>query len=521
MASFFTKMLAVSLLLVTLCPLQPLAIELSQIKIGVLSFQPKSTSAKRWAVLADHLKKIYPELHHVVIKPMKKDELEKAISNSQIDFVLTNPAQYIRFHNCYGLSAPLATVIRGTHQTPLSGFGGTIFVKADNNRINTLADISTCRVAVPFLHAFGAAQMQQYELHLHHYPVIPEDHFVITGLPHDTVVKAVQTGEADVGFARAGTLERMVQERTIAFSQFKIIHEQPFKDFPARVSTHLYPEWPIAALRHVSQQDQSIVLSALLQMHRIPDGKLPFGVCGFSPPADYSQVENLMRTLRLPPFDRIPEYRLTDIWTQYKTQSSFVLVAMAIIVLLTCYLFVSRRKLYLAQQKLMRISERDPLTGLYNRRKFMNYYEKEWKAAQRSKTPLAVLMIDIDHFKDYNDHYGHLAGDVALTAVAGAIETRITRPRDCTARYGGEEFIGLLPETDDLAAAQVAEKIRIQVEKLQVQHAYSATADHITVSIGITSLQEGDKINRMELINLADKALYEAKEAGRNCVKIA
>ncbi len=295
-------------LLITACTvlmmLDPLALdamELQEVKIGILAFQPKSTAAQHWSALAKHLKKSHPELNNVTILPMTQQELEQSIRDNLVDYVLTNPAQYIRFHRCYGLSAPLATVIRGSTEVPLSGFGGTIFVKAENDRINTLADLSKCRVAVPFLHAFGAAQMQQYELFLRHLPVIPKEQFVITGMPHDTIVEAVLTGKADVGFARAGTLERLEKEGKISLTQFKIIHQQPFGEFPALVSTHLYPEWPIAALRHVSPQDQALMISALMQMHRIPEGELPFGIRGFYPPADYSPVENLMRTLRLPP----------------------------------------------------------------------------------------------------------------------------------------------------------------------------------------------------------------------------
>nr|WP_320050315.1 diguanylate cyclase [uncultured Desulfuromonas sp.] len=516
-----SSLLAMCFLVSLLAPVALHAMELPEVKIGILAFQPKETAAQRWSALAKHLKKIHPELSKITILPMTEHELEVAIRDSLVDFVLTNPTQYIRFHSCYGLSAPLATVIRGSTEIPLSGFGGTIFVRAKNNRINTLSDLGSCRIAVPFVHAFGAAEMQQYELFLHHLPLIAEKQFVVTGMPHDTTVAAVLSDKADVGFARAGTLERMEKEGKIRLSQFKIIHQQPFHEFPALVSTHLYPEWPIAALRHVSPQDQAIMISALMQMNRTPRGELPFSIRGFYPPADYTPVENLMRTLRVPPFDITPEYRLADVWAQYKTQFVFVLSAMSIILVLAIYLFVSRHKLSIAQKELIRLSEQDPLTGLYNRRKFMNYYETEWLAARRAESSLAVLMIDIDHFKDFNDHYGHLAGDEALATVADIIKQQICRPRDCIARYGGEEFICLLPETDEGDAAQVAEKIRKQVDKLGLQHAFSSTTDHITVSVGITSLRKQDRINRMELINLADKALYEAKAAGRNSIKVA
>ncbi|WP_316347285.1 diguanylate cyclase [Desulfuromonas acetoxidans] len=174
-----------------------------------------------------------------------------------------------------------------------------------------------------------------------------------------------------------------------------------------------------------------------------------------------------------------------------------------------------------AQRALKELSEKDVLTGIYNRRKFNTYYETEWSAARREGRVLSLLMIDIDLFKIYNDRYGHLAGDQALHQVAITLNQTVSRPRDFVARYGGEEFICLLPETSQQAAVQLAETMRQHVEDLHYIHEFSDTANVITVSIGVASVIPEKNQAKEELIDLADKALYLAKRDGRNCTRIA
>nr|WP_320048675.1 diguanylate cyclase [uncultured Desulfuromonas sp.] len=173
-----------------------------------------------------------------------------------------------------------------------------------------------------------------------------------------------------------------------------------------------------------------------------------------------------------------------------------------------------------AQQLLQELSERDVLTGIYNRRKFNDYYDVEWSAAKRERRPLSLLMIDIDFFKIYNDRYGHLAGDEALTMVAKGIDACVRRPRDFVARYGGEEFVCLLPEMCQDAAHAMAEKIRQHIEELHYIHEFSQAANVITVSIGVASLIPTEQQAKEELIDQADKALYLAKKKGRNCSEV-
>ena len=159
----------------------------------------------------------------------------------------------------------------------------------------------------------------------------------------------------------------------------------------------------------------------------------------------------------------------------------------------------------------------DALTQIPNRRNFDTTFLSEWKQAARNNSTLAVIIIDIDYFKQYNDHYGHGAGDVCLQMVASALSKDIIRPGDMVARYGGEEFIVILPGTTEEEALIVAERLRTSVENLAIQHEYSKTASVITISAGITSQRNlGDNTIPQNLIDSADKALYIAKENGRN-----
>lgn len=161
----------------------------------------------------------------------------------------------------------------------------------------------------------------------------------------------------------------------------------------------------------------------------------------------------------------------------------------------------------------------DPLTGIPNRRRLDEALDAEWRRATRDKTPLALLMIDIDHFKQYNDHYGHGVGDACLVSVAGALADGVARAGDLIARFGGEEFVAILPETDQEAALMIGERLRKQVADMKLEHAHSGVAPYVTVSIGCAALvPDEDNSGPSNLLEAADRQLYKAKQAGRNRV---
>lgn len=173
-----------------------------------------------------------------------------------------------------------------------------------------------------------------------------------------------------------------------------------------------------------------------------------------------------------------------------------------------------RRRLEV-EEALRVLAHTDGLTGLNNRRTFEEHAERAWLQMQRSGQPLSMLLIDVDNFKGFNDLYGHSAGDDALVAVARCIDANARRPGDVAARYGGEEFSVLLPDTEDIGAAQIAEQIRAAVQALELRHV--ASAHHVlTISAGIASTANHRFTTYRAFVNASDTALYEAKDAGRN-----
>ncbi|MCF6219003.1 MAG: diguanylate cyclase [Gammaproteobacteria bacterium] len=177
----------------------------------------------------------------------------------------------------------------------------------------------------------------------------------------------------------------------------------------------------------------------------------------------------------------------------------------------------SNQKLEESNMILQRLSTLDGLTGLANRRHFDETLAHEWKLATREKTPLSIILLDIDFFKKYNDNYGHQGGDDCLRTVSAAMNRAIRRPGDFIARYGGEEFVVILPNTHCKGAEVIAEEMRLFVENEKLPHEYSEVSDYVTISLGIAAMRPvaGDKPEA--LVGRADKALYKAKGSGRNC----
>jgi diguanylate cyclase (GGDEF)-like protein len=173
-----------------------------------------------------------------------------------------------------------------------------------------------------------------------------------------------------------------------------------------------------------------------------------------------------------------------------------------------------------ANIELKRLSNKDWLTGLYNRRYFDNTLQNEISRISRIGMTISVLMCDIDYFKNYNDTYGHLAGDDCIRSVANTVQSQCKRTSDVVARYGGEEFGIILPYTESSAAVAIAESIRLGVQQQEIPHTTSLVKEVVTVSIGIASLIPDRHTTPSIIIALADKALYESKHGGRNRVTL-
>lgn len=181
----------------------------------------------------------------------------------------------------------------------------------------------------------------------------------------------------------------------------------------------------------------------------------------------------------------------------------------------------SRRRSFLEEKQLQQIATRDALTGLANRQFIDEHLDRSWRHCLRERQAITVALIDIDHFKAYNDTYGHQAGDKCLVAVAQVLNSVGRRPMDLAGRFGGEEFILVLPACNLEAAEKIVENLRAQIEGLEIEHSNSQTESVVTVSVGLAHLFPGaTQRSPRGLVQLADEALYESKRRGRNRVTV-
>jgi diguanylate cyclase (GGDEF)-like protein len=216
---------------------------------------------------------------------------------------------------------------------------------------------------------------------------------------------------------------------------------------------------------------------------------------------------------------------LRDLWTRTLLTSLGALGFVAVTIL-SIRFWLKQRVAAQIQAELESQANTDRLTGLPNRRSFDTHIHKELRRllrhlrGQTHSGFMAVAILDVDHFKLYNDTYGHLAGDACLRSIAEAIQGCIARPGDLACRFGGEEFILVMPDTDEAGALVVAESARARVERLGRPHASSPVSDLVTISAGAAALQVGEDFRIEQLIEWADQALYAAKKRGRNQVAV-
>lgn len=170
-------------------------------------------------------------------------------------------------------------------------------------------------------------------------------------------------------------------------------------------------------------------------------------------------------------------------------------------------------------ERLSKEAVTDELTGAYNRRYFNNRLNGELGRALRQHTPISLIMLDIDFFKAYNDNYGHPAGDKILISVVNELKSQMNRATDLVTRFGGEEFAIILPDCGYEGGQAIAERVRLAIADLKMPHGKSAVADRITISVGLGTYEPGSTCNATTLLEAADKALYVAKNSGRNCVR--
>ncbi|MEW6676969.1 MAG: EAL domain-containing protein [Pseudomonadota bacterium] len=293
------------------------------VRIGVLAFRDIEQTARTWIPLARYLEQSIPNTRFQVIA-LHNEDLEQAVARNEVEFVLTQPEQYVVLRNRHGLAAQ-ATLMPLAEGRPLLEFGGVIFTRAERRDIRALDDLRGRRLAAVYEQSLGAYRIQQWTLLQAGLRLPEEARMIFTGQPQDNVVKAVLEGRADAGFVRTGVLESLAREGKLDLAQVKIINDQKRPGFPLYLSTELVPEWPFSAMRGVPEPLSKAVTLALLRLQPGSDATRAGGFYGFAPPGDYTPLEAMLQRLKAYP-DHLNRFDARDVAEKYRWELTLLLV---------------------------------------------------------------------------------------------------------------------------------------------------------------------------------------------------
>jgi diguanylate cyclase (GGDEF)-like protein/PAS domain S-box-containing protein len=320
------------------------------VTLGILAFRPKPEMLARWQPTVDYLASQTGRRFDLQV--FTYPELEAAIRQHRVDFVLTNPAHYVLMTKRNQLSSPLATLIELDNGLPLTQFGGVIVTRADRQDIAQLRDLKGKTIATPDIGSFGGYQMQAFELDQIGIRTASDTNLLISGMPHDTALSAVLQGRADVGFVRTGVIESLIRAGRLDDSQIKIVNQHLLPGFPYRLSTRLYPEWPIAAMSSTDERLAQSVATALFALRENDPAARLGRYHGWAIPTDYEPVRALLQALRLPPFEQAPAFTWRDVMEKHGVVLGLTSIAGVTIVLLLFMLAARQKQLRLHAQQI-------------------------------------------------------------------------------------------------------------------------------------------------------------------------
>jgi diguanylate cyclase (GGDEF)-like protein len=506
------KTALVTLIILNLVTASPVLSHETEVRFGVLANKGVEKAFKRWNPTADYLNQQLPGYSFKIV-PLRFEEVEPAVKNETIDFILTNTSHYIELESLYGANRILTLIDSG-----LTVFGGTIFCMADRNDIHSIQELKGMTFMAVDQFSLGGWRSAWRELQEQGINPLKDLKSLEFGGSHDDVVVAILNRKADAGTVRTGTLEKLARDGKIQLSSLRILNERKYEGFPFLVSTRLYPEWPLAKLKHTSDNLSKKVSIALLHMPENSRAAQAADISGWTIPLDYYPVHELMRELRVRPYENFGKVTIRSIIAQYWYMIITIFIVLLAMSFFLLYIGRINRRLKSMQEELKKANKfldyqatRDALTKLFNRRRFNELLEGEMSRSRRYKMPLSLVMFDIDNFKKINDAYGHNRGDRILEEIAQVVADTI-RKYDIFARWGGEEFMILVPNSRLDGTLLMAEKVRSTIAK----YAFTEVGT-LTCSFGVTEYKDGDNID--SLVIRADGALYKAKELGRNRVE--
>ncbi|AGA33740.1 diguanylate cyclase/phosphodiesterase (GGDEF & EAL domains) with PAS/PAC sensor(s) [Thioalkalivibrio nitratireducens DSM 14787] len=285
--------------------------------LGIFAYRPAEVVERAYGPLAEYLDEQLPR-HRFEIRVLDRERLDEAVRLHQLDLLLTNPVHYELLRQYHSLAGAIATVIRLHQGEPVALLGGTVITLRTRDDITSLRDLRDKTVAIPGTEFLGGYQAIQRELIVEGMKIPDTFLDVIELTDHDHVVHAVLAGRADAGFLRSGVLERLQETNTPGIDRLHVLRRQDLPGYPFQVSTRLYPEWPLVALPHLDERLLTDISIALLSLRPEHPAAQAAGLYGFKVPSDYHVVDDLLRELGLPPYDRPPTITLEDLWRQHQ-----------------------------------------------------------------------------------------------------------------------------------------------------------------------------------------------------------
>ncbi len=319
------------------------------VSIGVLAKSGEDIAVKRWTATADYLSSKLPEYHFTIV-PLGFKDIHEAVHLGRIDFVLANPDFYVELEKLYGISRIATLINQNLPGQQTTTFGGVIFTKADRHHINTLPDLKGKSFLAVDQRSFGGWIVAWRELHKQGIDPFTDFKSLSYGGTHEAVVLAVLNETVDAGTARTDTLERMAEKGTIHLDELKILNQQQAGDFPFLLSTELYPEWPMAAIKTTPDKLSRLVAGALMTMASNDPAALASQSAGWTIPLNYQPVHDCLFELKIGPYEDYGKFSLADVLSRYWLH--FTLLGLAVFLVLTVAWYVLLLNRILQKKKL-------------------------------------------------------------------------------------------------------------------------------------------------------------------------
>jgi DNA-binding CsgD family transcriptional regulator/ABC-type phosphate/phosphonate transport system substrate-binding protein len=323
------------------------------VHIGVLAFNGEARTQSRWHMLADYLGAGIPG-YRFEIEPLTHEGFRNRIRKGQLDFILTNPAHYVSLEVNFGATR-LATFRSRYRDQALTRFGSVIFTLS-NSKIHSLQDLRGHRFAAVNAEAFGGFLLARKRLLDADINALNDLQLLWLGFPQNEIVQAVLEGRADAGTVRTGVLEAMIDDGRLQPDQVRVLGARKEKDFPLRLSTQLYPEWPFARLPHTDRELARLVTVRLLQMPGDSAVARATGGAGWTIPLDYSEVRNTLRQLQIEPYVPRP-LSLSELWRSHASAMVMLLLVISLIIATSIYILRINHRLKASQQALTHSKE--------------------------------------------------------------------------------------------------------------------------------------------------------------------